>query len=524
MKAAEFSIQPGTLTAASPASGQAISGVHRARLIFLGLQAIHIICFWAYVGQVQAVLLAASGILCICLYSYLLKVEIVSGGIAISPFVLYLCAALLIIGVGPAWAALVYWEGLYGTFMYGRYDVSANLMEGHALLLLGDWFLIAGYTAVAKWRGSPNQITEPARGNSIAAIALLTIAVGGVLEIGFYLGLDFSAFGSWYKIVSRYSGPAGLLMLLFLLSRTVGPRRQTLLVLIILCLALNLSLALRSNMKQETMVVLLPVLVFLFSNLRKAKDGRPRLNWPVVVISGVIGVFVVMILFPFNELRRNYIWEGRVRMEAPNPVPFLMEAFRAAVPGSPSFAMMHEFPETGFWSFLSRHAYLISSGWSSHYVAQQGHIDGEFLRDGLVGLIPRALWSDKPMVSAGRKVAVMIGQAQDVESATTSTDAGSMAGALYLNFGFPCLIIGMFVNGALLCLIWSWVAPDILINPFAALTAMMLYVAAGRYFASAADGNIAFYVTLLVLYVPLIYATKRMFRGPEPPTPGRMLV
>jgi hypothetical protein len=129
----------------------------------------------------------------------------------------------------------------------------------------------------------------------------------------------------------------------------------------------------------------------------------------------------------------------------------------------------------------------------------------------MVALIPRAVWPDKPMIAAGRKIAVMLGQARDVETATTSTDAGSMAGALFLNYGWTSLVIGMFGNGALLCLLWRWTARYILINPFAALTAMMLYVAAGRYFASAADGNIAFYITIFVLYLPLVYLTKPLF-------------
>jgi hypothetical protein len=492
---------------------RAAADIRKARLTFLAIQAAHILVIWMFADTVRPLLLGLSGLCCIGIYGWLLNREISSGEIIVSPFTVYLCAAIFVLGTSSIWAAAVYAGGFYEVFMFGRYDVSESLMQGHVLLLLGDWLLIAGYTTASS-RIQISQITAPAGAiGRITAFALLLIMTGWALEMGTYFGFDPSGLGNWYKTFANFSGPAGLLMLLYARGQVAGAGRQLYVILIVFCFSLELFLSLRSYMKQATVQILLPVVLYLFSQMKKrGTDGQTRLNWQALGIAAVVGIFVALILFPFNEMRRADSWYGKVRLENPDAMPYLIEAAEGSIPGTSSFAKLHQFPDSGFWSFFERHAYLRSCGWSQQYVIQNGHTSGEFLRDGLVALIPRAVWPDKPMIAAGRKIAVMLGQARDVETATTSTDAGSMAGALYLNYGMPCLIIGMFVNGGLLCLLWSWIARDILINPFAALTAMMLYVAAGRYFASAADGNIAFYITIFVLYLPLIYLTKPLFR------------
>jgi hypothetical protein len=504
---------PGT-SAILPATLEQPSSIHRKRLIFLGFQGVHLLALLSLGSTVRPVVLGLSGVLCVVAYGWLLKAEVLAAGREIvSPFVLYLCAAVLILGLSPTWAAFAYAGGFYETFAYGRFDVSGNLMDGHRLLLFGDWLLIAGYAATAKWQREDRPCIMPAATVRVAQSAIVLILVGWALEIAALLGVGLGGLGNFYKAFAYYSGPAGLLMLLYARFHAAGSLRPILLAVILGCFAIELALAFRSNMKQAAMQVVLPFVIVLVGQVIEKRNGRIRLNFPVLAMGAVICAFVTLILFPFNEMRRAHAWEGRTRIETPPALPFLIEALHAAVPGTPEFADLHQFPETGFWSFLSRHAYLIGSGWAYQHVDNSGHVEGEFLRDGLISLVPRLVWSDKPMISGGRKITVMLGQAQDVESAMTSTDAGSMAGALYLNWGFPSLVIGMFVNGVVLSLLWTRIRPDMLINPFAAVTAMLLYVAAGRFFANALDGNLAFFVTIAIFYLPLIMLTRAVFRG-----------
>ena len=53
--------------------------------------------------------------------------------------------------------------------------------------------------------------------------------------------------------------------------------------------------------------------------------------------------------------------------------------------------------------------------------------------------------------------------------------------------------------------VWQRLRFASLLNPFAVMCIMMIYVSTGRFFGSSADGNVAFYITLAVVYAPLIW-------------------
>ena len=498
------------------------SDLQGARIAFLLCQAFNVFIVWMFADTVRPVLLAASGVFSLCAYGWLLRAELVWTKTAISPFVLYLCTASLVLGASPIWAAFVYARGFFEVFMFGRYDATENVLHGHSILLLGDWLLIAGYT-LADSRGRKVSPTLPSHVGTLssypAIAAILLLIMGWVFEAAVRGGLDPSNLGNWYKTFAKYSGPAGLLMLLFCRLRASGTERQVYLALIVGGFAIEIALAFRSYMKQEAIQVMLPVVILLASQLMtRREDGRMHPKWPLVLGGGAIAIFVVLILFPFSQMRRADSWFEKERLESPDALPYLAQALRGAVPGSATFAEIHRFPDAGLWAFLDRHGYLKSAGWSYQYVERYGHINGEFIWDGLTALVPRVVWPEKPMISAGRKVAVMLGQAADVESATTASDAGAMAGAMYLNWGMVCVVVAMFLNGVLLCLFWRFMASDVLINPFAALTAMLIYVNSARFFASATDANIGFYCTILILYLPLIHFTRGWFRASSAPS------
>ena len=67
--------------------------------------------------------------------------------------------------------------------------------------------------------------------------------------------------------------------------------------------------------------------------------------------------------------------------------------------------------------------------------------------------IPRLLWRDKPLVNRGAQFTADLGWAADADSATSSTGMTS-AGELYRNFGWPGVLIGMYVLGAAMSGLW----------------------------------------------------------------------
>lgn len=139
-------------------------------------------------------------------------------------------------------------------------------------------------------------------------------------------------------------------------------------------------------------------------------------------------------------------------------------------------------------------------------VAEDGFLNGKTLEYMGFALIPRFLWPEKPAIAKGQWWALRIGQA-NVRFDGTITNSVNMTipGELYLNFGWPgvllgCLLFGMFVgvlwnrarfwDGATnvlgsafgFYLLWVWIAlslgPDLQVL-VTMLAMYMLFVGAG---------------------------------------------
>jgi len=147
--------------------------------------------------------------------------------------------------------------------------------------------------------------------------------------------------------------------------------------------------------------------------------------------------------------------------------------------------------------------------WCYEHVRRNGTNDGEYIREVPAVLIPRLIWPDKPLVSHGRDIAVMLGQAKTWESATTATGL-SMAGAMYLAWGYPCVVIGMFLNGLTFAVLWRLFGVSFTLRPFAALASMVLMLEAVRWQEAAFDGNAVKFILLVVFLLPLDRLYARM--------------
>jgi hypothetical protein len=70
-----------------------------------------------------------------------------------------------------------------------------------------------------------------------------------------------------------------------------------------------------------------------------------------------------------------------------------------------------------------------------------------------MAFIPRVFWRDKPTIDRGRYFTAVLGWASDAAVARSSTGTTS-AGELYWNFGWPGVVIGMYMFGAVLSGLW----------------------------------------------------------------------
>lgn len=459
--------------------------------LFLVAQGMHLLVLIAFIDQMPAKVLLWSGVSILLVYGATIFQELRRQTLLISPFVIYLMIGVFAVGIVPIWAAAASLTGHEGILRHGAISVINSLAQGQLLLVATDWCLVAGY-----WLGSllwPMRAEPSPPRNVMLWTAVICGATATALKCLALLGIDASKATGIIKTLIHYGPAAFLLIVLFCLRQSFSGR---LIVLAAVYVAFELIISLRSYMKANTLYLMIPLVVFTLSHLVYQRGRKVAINVKLVACLIFLAYGITFFLFPFNQIRRAVSWEGQVRRENVEVTPHLIRALKGAVPGTAEFDEIHTFPNYGFWSFVNRVAYLKGASWSFEYVQRHGSTDSRFLIDGLLSLIPRSLWDDKPAYSPGRKIAVMLRQAQFEETATTASDAGGLAGGLYLSGGWPYVILGAMLNGLFLQIAWRVLFPTLLNNPFGAIAAISLYVLAGKYF-SAVDGNIVFFANFL---------------------------
>jgi hypothetical protein len=251
-------------------------------------------------------------------------------------------------------------------------------------------------------------------------------------------------------------------------------------------------------MKSAVLMVLLPFVVFFLKKVLTERASSLKGKTFGLTFGFVAFCFIGLIVFPFSQLRRaSYnIYSKTYGLSVTD---CLVESFRAAIPGSFEFQQIHRFPSSGFWGLLHRHCNTFTAAWSFTYVEQQGALNGDILMSAFPALVPRMLWPDKPPYSPSAKVSVMIGFAKSVETATTSTDAGSMSGGLFLDLGWIGLCTGMFLNGITLALVTRLLIGQSTI--FSGLGWMVMYSACSNHFEASLDGNVTSWAVVFVISV-----------------------
>ena len=485
-----------------------------SRKSFLILQGIHILCFFIFIGPVSTSVLFSSGLICAFFYGMLAIREILDTPYSISPFICYMIAGAVRIGLSICWVASVYFLGYKDILKQGIFYVGEELMYGHIIQMLGDWLFIAGYTL---W-SNKKEYKISAENLPIASPHIMLkngcflICFGWLFQGIIILGVDLKSMGLFFSHLIYYSSPAGLVLLFFSTFNLSKYEKTKVLIFILPLFAIEFILSLKSYMKQSTMILLIP-LTFYFIEYTKVHfdNGNIKLSIKRFAPIFIIMLFVIMILFPYSEIRRNHFWEGGYMSYTPEIGSFLKEVAEAAIPGTPAFSSLHEFPSKGLWAFISRNSQIIGNSWVYQYVSEHGHADGIFIKEAFIAVIPRIIWPEKPIIMTSRVISVMIGIATSAETATTATDIGGMSGSLYFNWGILCLIIGMFANGILLSFTWNIFRRHIFNNPIATLVIMILLLGCARYFEGTFSGNIDFYLYIFIVFFPLFKIVNILF-------------
>jgi len=258
-------------------------------------------------------------------------------------------------------------------------------------------------------------------------------------------------------------------------------------------------------MKQHVIVFVLPLFIYFIITIRKRTPGfKTKIRyWRLAILTTALFIFL-SVLFTYSDMRRGAFWDesGGMREQSPEISPYLFRTLSSFVPGSETFHETHSFPNKGVWRILYRNTLLVGDAWCYAFVQQNGTTDGMYFRRIPSVLIPRFIWSEKPLVSYGRDIAVLLGQARDFETATTAT-VFSMAGGLYWAWGYPCVVIGMFLNGMAFYLAWKVFSPSIILNPISTSVCIILFLSALRHFEGVFDGNVIDYILMFAVFFPL---------------------
>lgn len=473
---------------------------------FIWGQLLHALLLFLFARSGNIWIFALSGAACIVAYTYLIRSEITQNRWVATPLVIYLFACLIRLGLTPIWGLACDLAGEFDAFRFSKFNMRQWVVGGQMLLVLGDALFIAGYTLYQR-KYPTIKFTTHTKLQEPRKAAYWALGLSLPLILINQVSSDFlSKFGK-FGILFSTNGIVAALLLMFV-SRRVG--RAVPWSVITFTLSIGLMHSLRSYMKQDTIVLLMPIgLIMIPIIYKKVQAGISLRNWTMVGSAVMFFILSISWLFTFSTIRRGEFSDGNGHTqhrldESEVPVmPAAMTAAKSLLPWTEEAKEYQSLPDNGLWSIFARQADAIASGWTYNQTVTKGTLDGEFIGTGLISIIPRIIWRDKPQIAQGRKVAVMLGQAKTEEDATTSTHAGGMGPALFLDLGWPWLIIGMLLSGAGFALVVSLFFSRLCINPFAAIGCVVIYTESIRHFEASFDAGFSFYAYLIIVMLPL---------------------
>jgi hypothetical protein len=159
----------------------------------------------------------------------------------------------------------------------------------------------------------------------------------------------------------------------------------------------------------------------------------------IVTLATVIGINVFVVYFEGREDIRKSVWGGAAMNERVETV-------------SSVFAHSHIFDPTstddlGALAERLNQSLFIGLAASRLQDGEVQYLNGQSVEDGVLALVPRAFWPDKPVYGgSGQIVAEMTGLQLNED---TSWGVGSVM-EFYINFGLPGLVVGFVALGWLI--------------------------------------------------------------------------
>ncbi len=365
-----------------------------SKALFLIFQAFNIAAFSLYADGVQLVPLVLSGMATLLLYGSFVYGLILRTEWSVSPIMLYMTTALFRSGIAPIFIAAAYLLGFSREMFFVYFDPQEYIGKGYLLLLTGEWVFLAGYFFIEpKVRRLSLKCSFNIMGNPqwILKTGLYFISLAWILRILYSFDLEFASIGRIVSIFRTYSSPAGILFILLSLREQSGFKKQKTIFTITLLIIAEVTYTLQSYMKQDMIVILLPLFVYYVSQINISRI-RPKISFMRILPIAFLAYFIIIVLFPYSQIRRPEFWKGTTFVTNVKVIPYLTEALSASIPGTATFKNVHKFPDKGVWTFFARNEWITPAAWAVRQVQREGDIAGRTIKYGLAATIRRIVW------------------------------------------------------------------------------------------------------------------------------------
>ncbi len=346
------------------------------------------------------------------------------------------------------------------------------------IFAIGNQFLAIGYYWKTNFR-LPN-------------IFLKTLLSVGVLNTIFWIGLFFSFNKFWlfFSLPGSFQTIIELFPIvgIFVLGRYAGKFQKKSLYTksLVLTIATAFNALLFSYLRLE---ILLPILVFILSYFLGA--GSLKSLFTVKFIPVILLILIFYSFFGMFGAKRSNISTGLDRL--------------AQLDFTVIEDQNYSFKEEETLSAFERSSNIAQISAVCGLVEKNGHYNGLASSPLVLALVPRVFWPEKPVIALGVWYAVEIGAAVEVDGWYNNSINMTIPGQLFLDFGWIGLIIGSFLVGMFLKLLWDSV--NFYKSQFNLLgTFFAVYLLYTAFLGIGADLQIL--ITYLAIYLTMLILSK----------------
>ena len=482
---------------AAEGGGRNTLGSYNLRFIFLGIQLAF--CAVNYFGFLPFDLntrLLIIGIWASCSWGWLLFYEIRhTPPMLIMPMIFYIFKSMVVSGWCNIHQVLLLERDIMPEFV-GNIVALEYLPAGAILVMFEETLLLGGYYLVAKWMSLRTQ--RPWIIDGEIDDARLSLMIKRFVVLSVFMMVLFAVLGNlrvgvlFEKLVNYGLLIAAMIIAAWFNYSPEHPRKR---VLAIIFLSLvQLGLVISGNSKQSLIVVLLPLACYFIVKMRGRWRDLLRLRYLLFAV--VIFVYVVMFSFPAISYRRSVRSMYDIEVSSGDTIRYVLEA---NTPGTSANKELWAIDGTGYGYVLSRNNMTVPAAFALQDVDNCGHTGMRFFKEGLVALIPRIFWPDKPLISMGAEMDSYLRTGIFYNTSGSCTCLG-FAGNSYIQGGIWLTVLTTLLFGCVLAVCFNYIC-RMWYNPLAIMVYFSICVECLRQFESFFDGGISFIIEIFLLFI-----------------------